>query len=117
MSVHRLCKASEVIEGEPVGVDLPNGHRVAVYKLGGDYFVTDDLCTHGNAHLSEGWQEGDIIECPFHGGSFCITTGEPTNYPCVKAIRTYPVSLVDGEVTIEFEEARETRGGPPGTPE
>src|SRR3546814_19896888 len=65
----RLCAASEVKEGEPVGVFLENMPALAVYCVDGAIYVTDNTCTHGNAMLSEGYQDGGIIECPFHGSS------------------------------------------------
>ncbi len=48
---------------------------VAVFKVGDRYYVIDDHCTHGPGLLSEGEQDGDIIECNFHNGAFNIRTG------------------------------------------
>jgi ethylbenzene dioxygenase ferredoxin component len=66
-------------------------------------FITDDTCTHGSASLSEGYLEGDVIECPFHGGAFDIRTGEPTAFPCAEALRTYAAIIQDGFIYIEPE--------------
>jgi p-cumate 2,3-dioxygenase ferredoxin subunit len=30
-----------------------------------------------------------------------VTTGEPTGMPCEIALKTYPVTIVDGQVQIE----------------
>jgi len=98
----KACNVKDVSEEEPCCVEMSDGKMVAVYKVGEEYFSTDDLCTHGNASLSEGWQEGDKIECPFHGGSFHIKTGEPANYPCVKPLRTYPVKVDGDDIIIEY---------------
>jgi len=98
----KACDVKDVSDEEPCCVEMSDGKMVAVYKVGEEYFSTDDLCTHGNASLSEGWQEGDKIECPFHGGSFHIKTGEPANYPCVKPLRTYPVRVDGDEILIEY---------------
>ena len=100
----RLCQVAEVKEGEPVGVFLEQMPALAVYNVDGEVFVTDNLCTHGNAMLTDGYQDGGIIECPFHGGSFDIVTGAAKAFPCQVAIRTYPVSIEDGWVTIDQPE-------------
>lgn len=95
-----VCQIDEVQEEEPIAITLENFPPLAVYSYDGEYFVTDNLCTHGMANLTDGYQDGDQIECPFHGGAFSIKTGEPTAAPCQLAIKTYPVSLVDGAICI-----------------
>lgn len=78
---------------------------IAIYRLGDQYFATDDLCTHGAAFLSEGDIEGNDIICPFHDGSFDIRTGQVTGAPCVTAIQSYPVSTgADGYLYVEMPE-------------
>ncbi len=99
----RLCSTDEVVDGEPFAVEIEGLPALAVYDVEGDYFVTDNLCTHGNALLTDGYQEGDEIECPFHGGAFSIKTGEPSAFPCQVAIKTYPAIVENGEVFIETD--------------
>ena len=53
--------------------------------------------------MSDGYQEGEEIECPFHGGRFGLKTGEPTAFPCVVPIKNYPVTIDDGQVCITKE--------------
>ncbi|MDZ4753517.1 MAG: non-heme iron oxygenase ferredoxin subunit [Phycisphaerae bacterium] len=97
-----LCSSYQVVPGTVVLVDLPDGLAVAVYNLDGAYYATDNLCTHGEASLAEGVVEGDNIMCPFHGGTFDIRTGEPTAPPCVMPLRTYPVTVEDGQLFAEM---------------
>ncbi len=96
----RLCKSDEVKEGAPLAVDMPSLPPLAVYRIGERYFVTDNLCTHGNARLSDGFQDGTTIECPFHGGAFDIRSGAATVFPCQLPLRTYAVELDDGWIAI-----------------
>ena len=77
------------------------GLTVAVYKVEGSIYVTDDHCTHGPGSLSEGVLDGHEIECDFHQGCFDIRTGAVTAPPCVVPIKTYPVVVEDGRVTVE----------------
>jgi nitrite reductase/ring-hydroxylating ferredoxin subunit len=74
---------------------------VAVFNVGGEFYVIDDLCTHGPGSLSEGYIEDDVVECNFHNGQFNIRTGEVVAPPCMVPVKTYPVQVVDGKVTIE----------------
>jgi p-cumate 2,3-dioxygenase ferredoxin component len=97
-----LCAADEVVEGEIKQAPLPDGTKVALYRVDGAIFATADMCTHGQASLSEeGIICGKIVECTFHFGTFDVTTGEPTGMPCEIPLKTYPVAIVDGKVEIE----------------
>lgn len=96
----RLCAASDVPDGEIIRVDLGDGRALAIYHFDGEFFATDDLCTHGEASLSEGEIEDGKILCPFHLGSFDIRTGAPAAAPCSVAIKTYAVAIESGDVVL-----------------
>ncbi|HXQ03349.1 MAG TPA: non-heme iron oxygenase ferredoxin subunit [Bradyrhizobium sp.] len=97
-----LCRAEEVTEGEIKKATLPDGSHVALYRVDGTIYATADICTHGEASLSEeGILTGKIVECTFHFGTFDVTTGEPTGMPCEVPLRTYPVKVIDEKVCIE----------------
>jgi nitrite reductase/ring-hydroxylating ferredoxin subunit len=97
----RLANIDEIPEGT-VRRCLIAGHPpFAVYNLGGTFFVTEDNCTHGMASLSEGMLEGDVIECPYHGGAFNVRTGEPVERPCVVPLKIYEAIIDDGAVYVK----------------
>ena len=96
-----LCRKEEVEAGKVIRVEK-GALVVAVFNLDGDYFVTDDACTHGPGSLSEGCIEGDTIECDFHNGAFNIRTGAVVKAPCMIPLKTYPVVIdADGTVSID----------------
>lgn len=95
-----ICRVEEVSEDEPLRVELPDGHVLAVYQWQGEYYCTDDLCSHGEASLAEGYVENGEIFCPYHMGSFCIKTGAPRAAPCSVPVAAYAVTVVDGEICI-----------------
>ncbi len=95
-----ICKTSEIGPGSVKRVAVDGLPPLAVYNVGGRFYVTDDTCTHGKASLAEGTIDGAAIECPWHGGRFDIATGEPTCLPAVEPITTYPVTVVGDEVCI-----------------
>jgi nitrite reductase/ring-hydroxylating ferredoxin subunit len=97
-----LCNVDEVAAGSAIRVETGD-LILAVYNLDGEFYVTDDTCTHGPGSLSEGYIEDDIVECNFHGGQFNIKTGEVAAPPCMVPIKTYPTTIENGKVVIDVE--------------
>jgi nitrite reductase/ring-hydroxylating ferredoxin subunit len=95
-----LCSTSDVAPGSALKVEIGD-LILAVFNVDGEFYVTDDTCTHGPGSLSEGYIEDDVVECNFHNGQFNIRTGEVVSPPCMVPIKTYAVSVVGGKVTIE----------------
>ena len=95
-----LCKVDDVGVGEARRIEA-GGLTLAVYNLDGEFFVTDDHCTHGPGSLSEGFIDGDLVECNFHQGVFNIRTGEVVQPPCMVPVKTYKTVVEDGRVSIE----------------
>jgi ethylbenzene dioxygenase ferredoxin component len=95
-----LCRVDELDPDQPLGIDRDGLPPIAVYQVGDEILATSNVCTHSYSLLSEGFQEDDEIECAVHGGRFDIRTGEATAFPCAEPLRTYPVTVVDGQVTI-----------------
>jgi nitrite reductase/ring-hydroxylating ferredoxin subunit len=95
-----LCKVEDVGVGEARRIEAA-GLTLAVYNLEGEFWVTDDACTHGPGSLSEGFVDGDVIECNFHQGRFDIRTGEVVGPPCMVPVKIYKTLVEDGRVYIE----------------
>ena len=102
-----LCSAGEVEEGAMRRIDLPGRPPLAVYNVQGTFYVTDDLCTHGQSSLAEdGNLEGFTIECSFHYGSFDVRTGKVIASPCSEPLKTYAALVKDGAVFADLQSAR-----------
>ena len=95
-----LCHAIDVEIGTPVRVEVEGLPPLAVFQLDDGFYVTDDTCTHGEASLSDGFVEGDEIECPWHSGKICIKDGKATAFPAIEPIKVYKTQVVDGRVCI-----------------
>jgi len=95
-----LCNISDVPAEGGFRRELPGDVTVAVFRSGDEYFVVDDLCTHGSASLADGEVMGEDIACPYHFGTFSLRTGEPTGAPCTMPLRTYPATVRDGVIYI-----------------
>ena len=97
-----LCEIDQVAVGAALRVEV-DGLAVAVFNVEGEFYVTDDACTHGPGLLSEGYIDGDLVECNFHNGQFNIRTGEVAAPPCMIPCKT-DRDTVDGvKVFIETE--------------
>jgi nitrite reductase/ring-hydroxylating ferredoxin subunit len=99
----RLCAAADVpAQGVKQVAPAGRDQEYAVYHLDGEFYASDDLCTHGMVPLSYGEVEDGQIHCPMHGGAFDIRSGKPTAQPCRLALKTYKVVLVDGDLFADL---------------
>lgn len=78
--------------------------EIAVYKVKGKIFATADLCTHGQAYLSEGIVVGEVIECPLHQGRFCLKTGRALSPPVSDAVNIFETKVVDDKIFVRIGE-------------
>ena len=91
--------------------DIPAGHAarveidgvpIAIFNVNGAFHAVDDTCSHAEAYLSEGELDpaGCAVECPLHGSTFDLTTGEPLSLPAVEPVRVHQVAIIDGVLNI-----------------
>jgi nitrite reductase/ring-hydroxylating ferredoxin subunit len=100
----RLCNVTDVPVGSALKV-ATGALTLAVFNVGGTFYVTDDACTHGPGSLSEGMLAGEVVECNFHGGQFNVRTGEVVSPPCMLPLRTYRAIVAGGAVYIDVAPA------------
>ncbi|HCP47149.1 MAG TPA: hypothetical protein DIU15_13990 [Deltaproteobacteria bacterium] len=67
--------ASEVVPDTAHTVEV-FGTRYALYKVGDDFFATQDSCPHAGGPLGGGDLDGHKVSCPFHGYEFDVRTGQ-----------------------------------------
>lgn len=84
-------------------LDIPGLPPLAAFNIDGEIHCTSNVCTHQLAILTDGFFEGDVIECPLHGGAFNVRTGAVMEFPCKTHLRTYPVITVDEDLFIDVE--------------
>ena len=90
-----------IVEGKPVKL-TKNGKDICVARVGNEVFAIEDNCSHQDAALSEGEQNGYKIECWLHSAEFDLRTGDALTPPASQPVKTYPV-LVDGNnVVVEI---------------
>ena len=91
------------IEEEEITLAEINNRQVALCKFEEAIYAFDNICSHEDACLSDGIVTGDEVECPLHGASFCIRTGEYLSAPATADIDTFPVKLVGESVYVLVE--------------
>src|SRR5215469_10260372 len=98
----RVAARGDLAEGEVLGVETA-GRSIALYDANGSLYATDNICTHAYACLSDGWLDGDVIECPLHAARFDIRTGKVLDPPATEDLKIYEVRVVDDEIQIRIE--------------
>ncbi len=98
---HLVAKVGDIPEDEAKKVTIGDV-EIAVFNLGGEYFATDDICTHAYASLAEGYVEDGCVECPLHAGQFDIRTGKAQGAPVTEDLKTYPVRIEGDAIYIDL---------------
>ena len=97
-----VCDVTAIEKEDVVRFDH-NGQTFAVYRTIDDQvYATEGNCTHGNAHLADGFVKGKLIECSRHNGRFDITNGLPARLPACLALRTYPAKAHDDRIYVNL---------------
>lgn len=97
---------------------VPYKHRsIGVFNVGGELYAVLNRCPHHNAEVCRGRlggrmlesapheyrygeEGGRILACPWHHWEFDIATGRSLLEPDRYRLRTYPVSVEQGEVIV-----------------
>jgi naphthalene 1,2-dioxygenase ferredoxin component len=95
-----LAAVDAIPEDDVIGIDA-EGKSFALYQVDGEIYATDNICTHGNARLCDGFLEGYEIECPLHQGKFDIRNGKAMCAPLTEDVKTYPVKIEGTRVFVE----------------
>ena len=105
-----VCSVHDLAPGSARRVDV-DGRRLCVVRVEGDgcgadsaWHVVDDECSHADYSLSEGevWSDECEIECPQHGSTFSLLTGEPQSLPATRPVAVYPVRVVGDDVVVSL---------------
>ena len=89
-------------EATPTRVEA-DGNALCVIRVADAIYVVCDDCPHAEASLSEGeFLAGGLeIECPLHGSTFHLETGEPSCPPATEAVEVYAVTISGDDVFVD----------------
>jgi 3-phenylpropionate/trans-cinnamate dioxygenase ferredoxin subunit len=94
-----VAKTSDIAEGDMISVDY-DGEPILIANVKGEFLAIGDECTHAGGMLSQGFLEGDYVECPLHAAMFNLRTGIPDGPPAEEATPVYKVAIQGDDVFI-----------------
>lgn len=99
----RLCSVDEMQAGTARRFDV-GPHRIALVRIGDDFYAIGDRCSHADYSLSEGevWADEREIECWKHGSTFSLLTGEPQTLPATVPVPVYSVRVEGTDVVLDL---------------
>lgn len=97
----RAARSGQIPEGIVRRFEV-NGVEIAIARSGGKAYAIHNLCTHLACHLASGKVDNGGLICLCHGSVFDLATGEPTNPPATRPVRTYPVKEENGQVYVSL---------------
>lgn len=74
--------------------------EIAIFNVDGQFYATQNKCTHMGGPLCEGGLWGEIAQCPWHGSEFNVRTGEVVSGPAEAPLKTHKASVQSGIVSI-----------------
>jgi len=95
----KICSLSDLPRNSAKGFQV-GSLELALYNADGHLYATSDICSHEREFLSDGWLEGDCIECPRHGARFNLKTGEALSLPATRPIETFAVEQKGDDIYV-----------------
>ena len=99
----RLCRRDELEPGRARCFEV-DGRRIALVRVGDEFYAVGDTCSHEDYSLSEGEVLVDEceIECWKHGSVFDLRTGEARTLPATRPVPVYRVRVDGDDVGVEL---------------
>lgn len=94
-----VAPAAEFKDGGVKIVDA-DGVMVAVFNLDGDYIAIEDVCPHDGSEIGSGCVKNGILECPHHGATFDLRSGDVLTPPAYDPLEMMQVRVENGVVEV-----------------
>ena len=94
-----VAPVAEFKEGDVKIVDA-DGVMVAVYNLDGDYIAIEDVCPHDGSEIGSGCVKNGVLECPHHGATFDLRSGDVLTPPAYEPLEMMQVRVENGVVEV-----------------
>ena len=83
---------------------VPAAPHVAMYRVGDEFYATQDSCSHEQWSLGEeGELEGHEVQCSLHMARFDIRDGRALCLPALRPLATYSVTVSQGRVFVDLD--------------
>ena len=97
----KVCSSSDLKPGENRVVNV-DGTDVALFNVEGEFFAINNTCLHRGGPLGEGFLEGDVVTCPWHGWRYSVKTGQNIVMPNAH-VPTYKVKVENENVLVALD--------------
>ena len=98
----RIAKTTDLTDLGQILLEVED-RIVVLFRVGGNYFCIDDVCTHDGGPLANGTLEDHTIACPRHGAKFDIRTGAALTMPATKPTKSYRVKVEGDDVLVQVQ--------------
>jgi len=91
---------------------------IALVRIDDSVYALADVCSHGHVSLSGGevWCDELELECPKHGSTFSLISGEPSTLPATQPVAVYDATVIDGNVVVTVNITGNIAGNIGGNP-
>jgi 3-phenylpropionate/trans-cinnamate dioxygenase ferredoxin component len=90
----------EFPEGTQKVIEIEDDYVLVLHSISG-FWAIEDRCSHDDNELYGGEVVGKTIKCSRHGAKFDLETGAALSMPAVRGVKSYAVTLEDGQVWVE----------------
>lgn len=115
---YKVCQIDDIPNHSGLAVQVA-GRPIGIMRVDDTVYAVKNMCPHKRAPLSFGTVSGTmlptacagelnygmedlVLKCPWHGWEFSIETGECLFGVSDSKVKTYAVSVRDGEVYVEL---------------
>ena len=97
----KVANTSDLKPGESKVVEV-DGEQVALFNVDGEFFAISNTCLHRGGPLGEGFVEGDVVTCPWHGWRYNVKTGANLMIPNQK-VPAYQVKVEGNDIFVSLD--------------
>jgi 3-phenylpropionate/trans-cinnamate dioxygenase ferredoxin subunit len=99
-----VAKLSQMADPGKETVEVAD-RLVVLFRIGGEVYCLDDVCTHDGGPLGEGDIEDHTVACPRHGAKFDIRDGQALTMPATEATTAHKVKLDGDDIYVRVTES------------
>lgn len=97
----KVATTDKLKPGKMMAVKV-NNVEVMVGNLDGKYFAMEEVCSHENGPLHEGYFENSFVVCPLHFAKYGIETGKADkSTPWGKSQKVFEVKVEGNDILVK----------------
>ena len=96
---HPAVMANSLADDSMICTEIA-GRAVLLAQSEGQFYASDEMCTHEDASLCLGALRAGRVKCPLHGSWFDLSDGSVDEEPATEPLRIYATRIRDGWLEI-----------------